>query len=377
MVFIQFNAQPVAGVADPGRVEYVPLAARHVDTGMGFERSTAIIQGTKNFADFSGIVSNYETDIFRPIFDEIEKLSGKKYASTLPKKDSGFGSAGVPAAGEGVSHSRTSAGESLSRRDTATNDRDGRATQIQIDIAFRVIADHIRTLSFAIADGIIPSNEGRGYVLRRILRRAVRYGRTLDFHEPFFFKLVDVVAKTMGDVFPEIRAKQKTIEETIRREEESFNKTLDQGLSQFNSMLATTLIPRLSHFFLNRDVTYEIVNRSRNFRVTNDPAGRNRGKRPPDFVFDVETNLASVFKKIGFTAELPGSFAFELYDTYGFPLDLTELMARERGFTVDVAGFEKLMEEQRARARAAQKKSAITVQHIVDFPTKFVGYKRC
>ena len=99
-----------------------------------------------------------------------------------------------------------------------------------IDIAFRVIADHIRTLRFAIADGIIPANEGRGYVLRRILRRAVRYGRTLGFHEPFFFKLVDVVAQTMGDVFPEIRAKAKDVEETLRREEEAFNKTLDRGI---------------------------------------------------------------------------------------------------------------------------------------------------
>src|SRR5207249_7594859 len=105
--------------------------------------------------------------------------------------------------------------------------------QEKIDIAFRVIADHIRALSFAIADGIIPSNEGRGYVLRRVLRRAVRYGRTLGFHEPFFFKLVDVVAQTMGDVFPEIRAQQSKIKETIRREEESFNKTLDRGLSIF------------------------------------------------------------------------------------------------------------------------------------------------
>src|SRR4026209_2331165 len=165
---------------------------------MGFERTTAIIQGTKNLTDFSGTVSNYETDIFRPIFDEIEKLSGEKYDSTLPKHGT---------AGEG-DHEK-------------------------IDVAFRVIADHIRALSFAIADGIIPSNEGRGYVLRRILRRAVRYGRTLGFHKPFFFKLVDVVAKTMGDVFPEVRAKQKTIKETIRREEEAFNKTLDIGMTQF------------------------------------------------------------------------------------------------------------------------------------------------
>src|SRR4029453_11143647 len=133
LVFIQFNAQPVAGVADPSRVEYVPLATRHVDTGLGLERTNAIIQGTKNLTEFSGTVSNYETDIFRPIFDELEELSGKKYQSTLQKHGT--------------------AGES---------------DQEKIDIAFRVIADHIRALSFAIADGIIPSNEGRGYVLRGV-----------------------------------------------------------------------------------------------------------------------------------------------------------------------------------------------------------------
>src|SRR6266704_4101249 len=192
LVFIQFNAN-----ADGS---FGPLPQRHVDTGLGLERTTAIIQGTKNFTEFSGTVSNYETDIFRPIFDELEKLSGTKYESTLPKHGT--------------------AGES---------------GQEKVDIAFRVIADHIRALSFAIADGIIPSNEGRGYVLRRVLRRAVRYGRTLGFHEPFFFKLVDVPAKTMGDVFPEVRSKQRAIQETIRREEESFNRTLDQGIAVFDT----------------------------------------------------------------------------------------------------------------------------------------------
>src|SRR5207245_4576046 len=226
--FIQFNAQPVAGVADPGRVEYVPLTARHVDTGMGFERATAIIQGTKNLTDFSGTISNYETDIFRPIFDELENLSGKKYASTVP--DSSDRGAHVPSRAA-VGAPPTASGEAPDATPEA-----GvlpRTEQEKIDIAFRVIADHIRTLSFAIGDGIIPSNEGRGYVLRRVLRRAVRYGRTLGFHEPFFFKLVDVVARTMGNVFPEVRAKQQTIQETIRREEESFNKTLDAGLELF------------------------------------------------------------------------------------------------------------------------------------------------
>src|SRR5947209_12335912 len=225
LVFIQFNAQSVAGGGDPGHMEFVPLPQRHVDTGMGFERVTAIIQGTKNLTDFSGTVSNYETDIFRPIFDTLEKLSGKKYGSTLPI-----------------------VGQVHCLPDTEGGSRSGRPTndpeQEKIDIAFRVVADHIRALSFAIADGIVPSNEGRGYVLRRILRRAVRYGRSLGFHEPFFFKLVDVVAKTMGDVFPEVRAKQKTIKDVIKREEESFNKTLDRGIELFegavlfNSILA-------------------------------------------------------------------------------------------------------------------------------------------
>jgi alanyl-tRNA synthetase len=148
---------------------------------MGFERVTAMIQGTKNFTDFTGTISNYETDIFRPIFDEIEKLSGRKYGSTLPK----------PA--------------------TA-----GETEQEKVDVAFRVVADHIRTLSFAIADGIQPGNEGRGYVLRRILRRAVRYGRSLGFDEPFFHKLVGVLGQTMGNVFPELREKRNFADDSPR-----------------------------------------------------------------------------------------------------------------------------------------------------------------
>jgi alanyl-tRNA synthetase len=332
LVFIQFNANPDGTLS--------PLPQRHVDTGMGFERVAAIIEGTKNFTDFSGTVSNYETDIFRPIFDELEKLSGKKYGSTLPSpKDSGLGSAGVPPVGEGVSPSRTSSDKSSSRRDTATNDRDGRTTQIQTYIAFRVIADHIRTLSFAIADGIIPSNEGRGYVLRRILRRAVRYGRTLGFHEPFFFKLVDVVAKTMGDVFPEVRTNKSRIKETIKREEEAFNKTLDRGIAKFEDRVG--------------------------IKEAVDPRGTLMS-----VALGPEDPLADAIEGSQITAD----FAFQLYDTYGFPLDLTELMARERGLTVDVIGFEKLMKEQRERARKAQKKSTITVHHVVDLPTKFVGY---
>src|SRR5580692_1158987 len=192
LVFIQFNANPDG--------TFSPLPAKHVDTGMGFERVTSIIQGTRNLTNFADAkISNYETDIFRPIFDVLEQLSGKKYTSTLP------------------------------------TDKSANAEQIAIDVAFRVIADHIRTLNFAIADGIQPGNTDRNYVLRRILRRAVRYGRTLGFHEPFFYKLVDVLADTMGDVFPEIRAKKKQVQETIQREEEAFNKTLDRGIELFDN----------------------------------------------------------------------------------------------------------------------------------------------
>ncbi|HXR47028.1 MAG TPA: alanine--tRNA ligase [Candidatus Limnocylindrales bacterium] len=295
LVFIQFNANPDG--------TFSPLPARHVDTGMGFERVTSIIQGTKNFKDFANAkISNYETDIFRPIFDALEKLSGKKYGSTLPPVDL----------------------STLSPQHT-------------IDIAFRVIADHIRTLGFAIADGIQPSNEGRGYVLRRILRRAVRYSRALGFKGPFFYKLVTVLADTMGDVFPEIRARKKHIQEIIRVEEEMFNKTLDRGIELFAEEA--------------RRVSTNVVE----FPV---PKGG-----PIVEITDFGSKV------------IAGEFAFKLYDTYGFPLDLTELMARERGMTVDRDVFEKLMEEQRTRARAAQKKEVISLSKLeTATPTKFVGY---
>ena len=315
LVFIQFNANPDGSFA--------PLPQRHVDTGMGFERAVAIIQGTKNLTDFSGTTSNYDTDVFRPIFDEIEKLSGKKYASTLPDVQGSTPGPGVAIGGSPIEKVAASRGDQHASGVRSPE-------QIQIDIAFRVIADHIRALSFAIADGIIPSNEGRGYVLRRILRRAVRYGRTLGFHEPFFFKLVDVLARTMGDVFPEVRTQQSKVKEIIRREEESFNRTLDKGIDVFN------------HY-----VTF-----------VSEPTGK--GSEPG---------------RIG-SRQLSGTAAFTLYDTYGFPLDLTELMARERGLTVDIPGFEKLMDEQRKRARKAQKKEEIVVEEgeLEAEPTKFLGY---
>ncbi|HWX20346.1 MAG TPA: alanine--tRNA ligase [Candidatus Binatia bacterium] len=322
LVFIQFNAN-----ADGS---FSPLPAKHVDTGMGLDRVTSFIQCTKNFTDFNGIVSNYETDAFRPLFDKIEKLSGKKYCSTLP-------AVGTTGASE----------------------------QEKIDIAFRVIADHIRTLGFAIADGIIPSNEGRGYVLRRILRRAVRYGRSLGFHEPFFYKLVSVLAEKMGHVFPELRTKQEHVEEVIQREETAFNKTLDIGIRRFNEVCVGEVAHSLfggktSSERASREIDFLDKNLSRDFDLVVDTAR----------AIDPNWSVSKV-------KSIRGERAFELYDTYGFPLDLTELMARERGLIVDVAGFNKLMEEQKARARAAQKKTTITLQDDVDLVafTEFVGFK--
>ncbi|WP_395753167.1 alanine--tRNA ligase [Prosthecobacter sp.] len=277
-VFIQYNGNP------DGTFSLLP--AQHVDTGMGFERVCSIIQGTKNFTDFeTAKISNYDTDVFKPIFDELTKLSGKTYASTLPKaNEQGHV---VPV-----------------------------TEQEKIDVAFRVIADHLRTLSFAIADGIQPGNSDRNYTLRRILRRAVKYGRTLEFKEPFFFKLVDVLAAQMGDVFPEVRTKKEQIKSVLKLEEESFNRTLDKGIALFEETASS---------------------------------GKN----------------------------IDGAFAFKLYDEQGFPLDLTELLARERGLTVDVAGFNKLMEEQKERAREAGKKNkqVVSVSEIeTKAPTKFIGY---
>ena len=337
LVFIQFNAQPVAGVADPGRVEYVPLAQRHVDTGMGFERVTAIIQGTKNLTDFSGTNSNYETDIFRRIFDELEKLSGKKYASTLPEKNS---------------------------QPSTIN------PQLSVDIAFRVIADHIRTLSFAIADGIIPSNEGRGYVLRRILRRAVHFGGNLGFNNPFLYKLVGVVVSILGDVFPEIRIRKREIEEIIRREEEMFFKTRDFGKSLFEEKLRAgqAELEEAAEMITSLPETLQDEGLPAEFRAmkTTKAAGLGGAEELGTFTRSPDGKILK---------QISGALAFKLYDTYGFPFDLTELMARERGFSVDKEGFEKLMEEQRSRARAAQKREKITVLDLdPNQRTEFVGY---
>ena len=227
---------------------------------MGFERVAAAKQSTNGFSDFSKTVSNYDTDVFRPLFDELERLSGKTYSSSLP---------------EGPK----------------------RSEQEAVDIAFRVIGDHLRALSFSIADGIMPGNSDRNYVLRRILRRAIRYGRNLGFSEPFFHKLVGALVEQIGDVFPELKDRQELIEKTLRSEEESFNKTLDRGIELF--------------------------------------------RRESE--------------QLGDKKEISGEFAFRLYDTYGFPLDLTQLMARVRSLSADEEGFNLEFEKRRTSAREGYK----------------------
>jgi alanyl-tRNA synthetase len=350
LVFIQFNANPDS--------TFSPLPAKHVDTGMGFERVTGIMQNTRGFTDFTRVISNYETDIFRPIFDQIEKLSGKKYDSTLPPSD-------------------------LSTINS----------QQSTDVAFRVIADHIRTLSFAIADGIQPGNTDRNYVLRRILRRAVMFGRNLGFHEPFFYKLVSVLADTLGQVFPELRVKQEHIEQVIRKEEESFNRTYDGGTEwarriedrkrkwityaeQYERGIAAEGPENFLRARFMADQVYKPA-----MPYTADPFLRFFSD---DFiralkVLEGSQNLSEVLHAIASlkpeAKQVSGQTAFVLHDTYGFPVEETERLARERGQTVDMAGFNRLMEEQKARARAAQKKQVIEASRIdPNRPTTFWGY---
>ncbi len=258
-VFMQYNRK------SDGTLDELP--AKCVDTGMGFERVVAVIQGK---------TSNYDTDVFMPLIDAVSKLSGKPYVED----------------------------------ETA--------------MAMRVIADHLRALSFAIADGVMPSNEGRGYVLRRLLRRAARYGRNIGLVKPFLCKLFPVLEKQMGPFFPELVARREEIIRALRAEEESFAATLDRGIAHFDATVA-----------------------------------------------ELKKTDATIF---------PGDQAFKLYDTYGFPFDLTVLMAAEKGLDVDQPEFDRCMEEQRSRARAARKDSSGAendlVSHFIEqgIQSAFTGY---
>ena len=258
-VFMEFNRK-----AD-GSLEKLP--AQHVDTGMGFERLCMVLQGVQ---------SNYDTDVFSPIIQHIEKITGAKY--TVKAKDD---------------------------------------EQEKINIAIRVIADHVRAVAFAIADGQLPSNTGAGYVIRRILRRAIRYGFTfLNSKEAFIFQLVETLSAQMGSSFPEIIAQKNLVMNVIREEENSFLRTLDQGLQLLENVIVAT-----------------------------------NGKT------------------------VSGQKAFELYDTFGFPIDLTALILRERGLELDEAGFDKAMLEQKTRSRAASEVSTEDWTLLAQGNTEsFVGY---
>jgi len=256
LVFIQFNATPDG--------DFVPLKSKHVDTGMGFERVAGIIATSKNFTDFSIPPSNYNSDLFTSLFDQLTSLSGHEYQRTLPE------------------------------------DLDNISEIEMKDVIFRVLADHARCLSCSIADGILPGNEGRNYVLRRILRRAVMYGRRLGLENGFFAQLVPTVVKQLGQVFPELKKQQGIIQKIIQSEEDSFSRTLDRGIQLFENTLAKD-------------------------------------------------------------GSISGEEAFRLFDTFGFPIDLTQLLAKQKGITVDTEAFNVEMEKQRERARASQKKTDILV----------------
>ncbi|HEX7401193.1 MAG TPA: alanine--tRNA ligase [candidate division Zixibacteria bacterium] len=256
LVFMQYNRDEKGNLSD--------LPAKVVDTGMGLDRLTAIMQH---------VDSNYDTDLFTPIIKKIEKLSSLSYKAS-----------------------------------------DHQAS-------FRVIADHVRALSFAIADGAIPSNEGQGYVMRRILRRAARHGRLLGLHKPFIYQLSSVVVDMLGEVYPELEAKSEHVALVIKSEEERFEETLDLGLELFAK------------------------------------------------------EAEKVIKKGG--KVIPGDVVFKLHDTYGFPLDLTQVMAQEKDLTIDLSGFEKLLDEQRERSRSASTVSAHDINiELGTHKSTFTGYEK-
>jgi len=254
-----------------------PLPKPSIDTGMGLERLSAVAQG---------VHSNYDSDLFTPLILEVEKLTGKKYSGHVP--------------GRGGEHEET-------------------------NVSIRVLCDHIRSATFLITDGVQPSNEGRGYVLRRILRRAIRHGKLLGMSEPFFYKLADVVLQEMGPVYSELGREIELVKRVVRSEEEKFLETLDKGLS----------------------IIREELEKARHAK-----------------------------EKV-----LSGEVVFKLYDTYGFPIDLTELISQEQGLDIDMAGFEERMDQQKGRGRRAWKGSAASKMKDVyqeiaqaNIRSEFVGY---
>ncbi|MFI8624093.1 alanine--tRNA ligase [Bacillus altitudinis] len=260
LVFSEFNHNPDG--------TYTPLPKKNIDTGMGLERMVSVIQN---------VPTNFDTDLFMPIIRAVETISGESYGESKEK-----------------------------------------------DTAFKVIADHIRTVAFAVSDGALPSNEGRGYVLRRLLRRAVRYAKTIHIHRPFMYDLVPVVAEIMKDFYPDVQAKEEFIAKVIKNEEERFHETLNEGLA----------------------ILSEVIKKE-----------RDNG-----------------------SSQISGKDVFKLYDTYGFPVELTEEYAEDENMTVDREGFQLEMEKQRERARnARQDVGSMQVQGgalgDIKAESTFVGYE--
>ena len=479
LVFIQYNAE-----ADG---TFRELPAKHVDTGMGFERACSIIQNTKGFTDFSKKPSNYATDVFQPLFRKLEALSGKTYVDIYPELGA---------------------------------DRSLFDEEMKTAIAFRVIADHLRTLSFSIADGIMPGNNGRNYVLRRILRRAVRYGRQLGFsgEKPFFGALVETLVAEMGGVFPELKNRQDVVRQTLEQEEASFNQTLDRGLKLFGEhtrprVLSEAPSPQigpnapkpfeptytrrnLPHFerpwgkymvtFTTRDrdilsdaertivldsilyarkigqihlyaacvmpdhvhlliepqvksydqdsnptfytlteilqpiksvTSHKILKERRrvlqNENITHfweqesfdrlirsesdliekydyiigNPVADKLVTQARDYAWSWCREFCEPSSHVGdegvsdhtrgrVCSPFSGAIAFELYDTFGFPIDLTELLCAELGIAVDMPRFEALMEQQQERSRAAQKSNIVRALDIsTEAVTEFTGFE--
>ena len=331
-VFIQFNAN-----ADG---TFSPLAAKHVDTGMGFERVAGIHASTKGFTDFTPEPSNYEADVFAPLFAKITALSGKTYARTVPTK------------------------------------REGLTEQENTDIAFRVLADHARTISCAIADGIMPGNDGRNYVIRRILRRGILYGKKLGLATGFFEQLVAPVVESLGPVFPELVAQQDIIRRVIRAEEQTFGKTLENGLEEFYDAIRRSFDRANDKAGFKNKRTLMIEYKQGAFLGTT----HNMQVPPPEIKIPLSEFNQQTANRLNLEQiSISGTDAFSLYDTYGFPLDMTQLLATERGFEVDVVGFNSAMEAQRDRGRAAQKKEIVVAATEGEATglaaTKFLGYE--
>jgi alanyl-tRNA synthetase len=309
-VFIQYNRNPDRSLT--------PLPAQHVDTGMGFERISSILQ---NKEDMYGI------DLFSPFFECIGDLSGFKYGGKYPKDN------------------------------TPDPIAEAADAQLRHDIAFRVIADHMRTLTFALTDGAVPSNEGRGYVLRRILRRAVRFGRQqLEMHEPFLHKLVEVVVDSMGEAFPELRQNPRHVADLIHGEEVSFGKTLETGLGHFWSATTRSVARSMPKGMLKSMIGpgwAEVDLLGQPDRLVGGPVIYKLANGPEIRVEQGDDrSILQLVKQFNLQPRIDAGISFKLHDTYGFPIDLTQLMAGERGMSVDIAGYETLMEEARQKARA-------------------------